>query len=83
MMEKPWKVNDYLHLLRVDREYNLERVVHCRDCKFYRKTTATTMDYFDYINGNAENKKSLYMCDNDVIDWATPEDYCSLGVRRE
>ncbi len=59
------------------------RLVRCKDCKFYRKTAVTTMDYFDYIKGNTENKKTLYMCDNDVIDWATPEDYCSLGERRE
>lgn len=64
-------------------EKHFVRVVRCKDCKFYRKTAATTIDYFDYINGNTENKKPLYMCDNDVIDWATPEDYCSLGERRE
>ncbi len=58
-------------------------VVRCKDCKFYRKTAATAIDYFDYIKGNTKNKKPLYMCDNDVIDWATPEDYCSYGEKKE
>lgn len=72
-MRNEMKPSEYLHLLRVDRELDLVKVVRCKDCKWWKNELP--------MKTRTGETKTIIICGYGYS--MNPDGFCFRGERRE